>query len=183
MEGGINAWQGLVAEGPPESGMAYFSPASSTKELLALAWMLEDGNLRFYSGISEIVSDDKTRKLFGALATAEEHHKTALLNTYRDIAGKQVDADFPASILGDHLNDDVMEGGMSVSDALKWAKGRGIRGILELSISLETNAYDLYIKMSRHGDNDASQKVFYSLAEEERQHLNRFSAALDETYS
>ena len=48
MQGGINAWKGLVAEGAPESGMAYFSPATKPEELIALAWLLEDGSRNFY---------------------------------------------------------------------------------------------------------------------------------------
>jgi len=178
MEGGINAWHGGVAEGPPEAGMAYFSAAVSTEELIALSWMLEDGNRRFYSDVTDLLSDKEAIKLFGELATAEEHHKSSLLNTYLEITGKQEDTDFPASVIGEKPDKDVMEGGMSVSEALKWASGKDLRDILELSISLETNAYDLYIKMARKAGDDKSIKVFSTLAEEERHHLNRLSTLL-----
>ena len=178
MEGGINAWHGGVAEGPPEAGMAYFSSAVSTEELIALSWMLEDGNRRFYSDVTDLLSDKEAIKLFGELATAEEHHKSSLLNTYLEITGKQEDTDFPASVMGEKPDKDVMEGGMKVSEALKWASGKELRDILELSISLETNAYDLYIKMARESGDDKSKKVFSALAEEERYHLNRFSSLL-----
>jgi rubrerythrin len=178
MDGGINAWHGGVAEGPPEAGMAYFSPATSTEEQIALAWMLEDGNRRFYSDITGLLSDKEAQKLFSDLATAEEHHKSSLLSIYLEITGKQEDSDFPASVIGENQDKDIMEGGMSVSDALKWASGKELRDILELSMSLETNAYDLYIKMSREAGDDNSKKVFSSLAEEERQHLNRLSSLL-----
>ena len=178
MEGGINAWHGRVTEGPPEAGMAYFSAAVSTEELIALSWMLEDGNRRFYSDVTDLLSDKEAIKLFGELATAEEHHKSSLLNTYLEITGKQEDTDFPASVIGEKPDKDVMEGGMSVSEALKWASGKDIRDILELSISLETNAYDLYIKLARKAGDDKSIKVFSTLAEEERNHLNRLSTLL-----
>ena len=49
MSGGINAWEGLKAEGVPESGMAYFSDSDRLEELAALAWMLEEGSRRFYA--------------------------------------------------------------------------------------------------------------------------------------
>ena len=178
MDGGINAWHGGVVEGLPEAGMAYFSSAVSTEELIALAWMLEDGNRRFYSDVSGLLSDMEAQKLFTELAVAEEHHKSSLLNTYLEITGKQEDADFPASVMGEKTDKDVMEGGMHVGEALKWASGKELRDILELSISLETNAYDLYIKMARKAGDDKSKKVFSALAEEERNHLNRFSSLL-----
>ena len=178
MDGGINAWHGGMAEGLPEAGMAYFSSAVSTEELIALAWMLEDGNRRFYSDVTDLLSDKEAIKLFGELATAEEHHKSSLLNTYLEITGRQEDTDFPASVMGEKPDKDIMEGGMKVSEALKWASGKELRDILELSISLETNAYDLYIKMARESGDDKSKKVFSALAEEERHHLNRFSSQL-----
>jgi hypothetical protein len=47
MEGGIHAWKGLRASGPPDAGMAYFDPAKKAEELIALAWMLEEGSCKF----------------------------------------------------------------------------------------------------------------------------------------
>ena len=48
MEGGIRAWKGLRASGPPDAGMAYFDPAKKAEELIALGWMLEEGSGKFY---------------------------------------------------------------------------------------------------------------------------------------
>ena len=52
MSGGINAWNGLVAGGAYESGMAYFSAASRAEELISLSWALEEGNRFFYERVS-----------------------------------------------------------------------------------------------------------------------------------
>jgi hypothetical protein len=52
MEGGISAWDGLVAAGPPEAGMARFAAAASAEELIALAWYLEAGSRTFYGRIA-----------------------------------------------------------------------------------------------------------------------------------
>ena len=48
MEGGIHAWNGLRATGAPDAGMAYLEPAKRPEELIALAWMLEEGSSKFY---------------------------------------------------------------------------------------------------------------------------------------
>jgi hypothetical protein len=37
MEGGINAWNGVVAEGLPEQGLRFFASARSAEEYIALA--------------------------------------------------------------------------------------------------------------------------------------------------
>ncbi len=65
MEGGIRAWQGMVAHGIPEAGMAYFSPAANAEELVGLAWSLEEGSKIFYQGVAEHFADDsEAHKLF-----------------------------------------------------------------------------------------------------------------------
>jgi rubrerythrin len=72
-----------------------------------------------------------------------------------------------------------MEGGMSVSEALTWTKGKGIGESLGLAISLETNSYDLYIKMERQTEDENSRRVFAHLSQEEKEHLTRIAALLD----
>ena len=55
-----------------------------------------------------------------------------------------------------------MEGGMSIFGALDWARGKKLTDVLDLAIGLETNSYDLYIKMGRRGS-DAKAKELFSL--------------------
>jgi len=64
MKGGINAWDGRVAEGVPEAGMAYFSSAVQPEELLGLAWLLEDGSRKFYSEMASMSKDKEAAPLF-----------------------------------------------------------------------------------------------------------------------
>ena len=66
-----------------------------------------------------------------------------------------------------------MEGGMRVSEALEWCRARDMHSILELAVSLETNAYDLYIKMGRRVENSHAKRVFDVLSGEEKQHLEK----------
>jgi rubrerythrin len=64
-----------------------------------------------------------------------------------------------------------MEGGMSVSEALAWVKGKDSASIFELAIALETSALDLYIKMRRKMNDNKSRQVSDQLAEAEKKHL------------
>ncbi|MCK7471466.1 MAG: hypothetical protein MZU95_12365 [Desulfomicrobium escambiense] len=100
MEGGIKAWQGLVATGVPEAGMAYFTGTENPEELIALAWSLEEGTRRFYSDLAKTLPDEEAARLFRNLTIAEEHHKASLLGVLRDITGgREPRADFPAPSL------------------------------------------------------------------------------------
>jgi rubrerythrin len=179
MEGGINAWKGLVAEGAPKSGMAYFSPVTKPEEFIALAWLLEDGSRKFYSELASTLTDNEAKDLYHQLAEAEEQHMASLHELYREISGKVPDPAFPGSIIPPGKEGDVMEGGMRVGEALQWTKGKRTTDILELSLSLETNSYDLYLKMERELKDEISAEVFNLLSGEEKQHLERLSSLLE----
>ena len=64
-------------------------------------------------------------------------------------------------------------------EALQWAKGKKTTDVLELSISLETNAYDLYLHMERRMGEKRAAQVFRVLAGEEKQHLERLGLLLE----
>jgi rubrerythrin len=60
-----------------------------------------------------------------------------------------------------------------------WAKGNAVAEILERYLSLETNAYDLYLKMERQTKDQRSTRVFSVLSREEKQHRERLSSLLE----
>jgi len=180
MEGGIKAWKGLVASTPPESGIAYFSPGTTPEEMAGLAWFLENGSRRFYTELRHMLSSEPAvSDLFEELALAEERHETTLLDLYREFAGRPPSNGHPRSVISVNKDDDIMEGGVRVSDALQWAKGKSVPEMLELSLALETNSYDLYLVMETRLKEQPSSKVFQVLAGEEKEHLLRLSALLE----
>ena len=54
-----------------------------------------------------------------------------------------------------------------------------MRETLDLSISLEVNAVDLYIKMERKVKEKEARQVFQALSNQERNHLKRLSSLLE----
>jgi rubrerythrin len=179
MEGGINAWHGLVAEGMPQSGMAYFSPATRPEEWMALAWVLEEGSRKFYAELPALLKDDEAADLYGQLSEAEEHHKAVLLNLYNESPDRPPGLKFPWGLIPDGRQEDVVEGGMRIGEALQWAKGKKTTDVLELSLSLETNSYDLYLNMERRMGEKRTAQVFRFLSGEEKRHLERLSLLLE----
>jgi sulfur-carrier protein adenylyltransferase/sulfurtransferase len=179
MAGGIKAWQGGIAAGPPEAGMSFFAAAAGAEELIALAWMLEEGSRKFYAAVAQMKSAAEAAGLFGSLVKAEEHHKETLRALYHEITGREPDPDFPKRLPIAQGAEDRMEGNVSVSEALAWAEGKGTRDLLDLSLSLETDSYDLYIKMGRTVPQENAKKVFARLVAEEKVHLARMAELLD----
>lgn len=180
MDGGIRAWNGFIAEGVPDAGMAYFGSATGPDELIGLAWKLENGSRKFYILLCDLIDDDDARYLFEKLEQAEERHESALTQLFTEVTGSKPDDLFPESVLSADMPDDIMEGGIRLEQARQWARGKDVQEILEFSMSLETNAYDLYIKMARTRDNDQSQRIFDMLARDEQNHLAQLAGLLEE---
>jgi rubrerythrin len=181
MEGGIRAWEGFVAEGIPEAGMAYFSPATRPEEMIALAWLLEDGSRKFYESLAKLIGDPEAMGLFQNLKRSEENHKTTLWKMFEELSGRTPTHEFPDKVISTESRGDVMEGGMLVSEALKWSKAKSLKDILELSMSLEMNSYDLYLKMERKVEGGNAKQIFRTLSEEEKNHLERLTSLFNKT--
>jgi rubrerythrin len=181
MQGGIRAWEGMTAPGPPEAGMAFFTMAATAEELIALAWMLEEGSRRFYEGVRPLLTENDGRDLFPGLASAEQSHKLSLEKLYETLTGAAPGDGFPSSLLSGAPENDYMEGGVRVSEALAWAQGKGVQEVLELSMSLEVASYDLYIKMEQRVEEVNAKKVFQALSNEEKAHLERLASLLGRT--
>ncbi|MBL7032079.1 MAG: ferritin family protein [Nitrospira sp.] len=179
MEGGINAWNGLVATGAPDAGMAYFSDKDKPEEIIALAWALEEGARRYYSGIGELVKDQRSKDLFKSLVADEVRHKSMLIRLHKELSGDVDGSELPGALTSEELSE-VMEGGMRINEALNWAEGKGIKEILDFSIAMEINSYDLYMKMERSIEGEDTKKIFTALADEEKKHLDQLASLLNE---
>ncbi len=179
MEGGIRAWKGAKAEGYPESKVAYFAPATKPEELIALAWYLERGSQTFYSELASTLKEQTARGLFKELAVAEGHHQASLNGLYQEISGTAAVSAFPSSVIQAPQSGEIMEGGIPVNEGLQWTKGKKVKDVLELSITLEANSYDLYALMEGKLEDPRAKRVFTVLSDEEKNHLNRLSALFE----
>lgn len=177
MEGGIMAWRGRVAAGDYRQGFYLLEGRKSTEELISLAWALEEGSRTFYERAAGMGFGHEAQDLFRTLEKAEEKHKSNIDNAYRLVAGEHV-MDFRD---GENLSG-MMEGGVRVEDVISFLKekDRTVRDAIEVSMEVETNALDLYVKMLRAIGNDSARQVFASLIEEEKQHLSMLGKLLEE---
>lgn len=180
MKGGIHAWRDGVAEGYPEAGMTWFAAANDAEEVIALAWLLEDGTHLFFQEIAAVRDGDEASLLFLHLAAAEQHHGKALLKLYRELSGKDPGADFPSGILHTVPEEKVMEGGMLLAEALSWARGRETGEILELAMSLEISAYDRFIYLRERFGNENVRTIFNLMAAEEKAHLESLTRLFEQ---
>lgn len=171
MEGGIRAWRGGVVDGLPEAGMLWFGSATSVQEILAIAWLMEEGTRLFFLEIAAVRDGEEAAMLFRTLAAAEHQHGKAVLKLYGEFSGNEPGADFPSRIWNLLPEEQFMEGGMRLAEALSWAEKRDIKDILELAISLESSAYDRFSHMRERFEDEKVRSIFNLLAAEEKVHL------------
>lgn len=169
MDGGILAWEGKTATGAPEAGMWWFEEARNPEEYIALAWILEEGAKIFYSRMAEQFASLDVGKVFQGLAEVEEHHKETLRQLHRALTGREEDPLTPDEVAAH----DTMEGNVSITKVLAWAEGQKPIDVLEFSVSMEVNAYDLYLKVAQRLEQKGSRDVLLHLAREEKAHLDR----------
>ena len=175
MEGGIEAWNGFVAGGAYEAGLAYFSRASRAEELISLSFALEEGNRVFYERISRELKEEEDASIFRSMGQAEERHKETLRELHARISGKGGNPPYPEGMEAGGF----LEGGAPLEETLAWAKGKTLVEILELAIAMEANALDRYIKMGRAVADERSREIFLALSREEQKHLERMTSLLD----
>jgi len=129
------------------------------------------------------VADEETKKLFRDLTTAEEHHKASLVNLYKTFAGKGTRTGFPRIDYHRRSNRRYHGRRNAPQRGPEMGKGQKPDAIFELSMALETNSYDLYIKMSRQMKDEKSRQVFDQLSKEEKKHLESLAGFFEKKFN
>ena len=169
LKGGINAWEGLVAEGPEEAGMLYLKGDETADEIIVLAYGMEAGLESLYLKLAEMLDEPEVIRILTKLAGIEDKHKEKLYTLYSTLnpGVGNIEA-FEAGIQAD-----VMEGGLTTDEFLTKNKSvmQTMEGVLSIAMMLEAEALDLYLKYSQVVKEEKSKAVLYNIAEEEKAHL------------
>jgi len=171
MTGGIKAWQGLTATGPEEAGMEHIVGDEEFADGFVLAYAMEDGLQQFYNILAAESATTAMQELFHRLAGFEEKHKKRLQEEYD---AEQNEGLLASAVAGkSHVEADIMEGGTTVSAYLETVRPRLTepQDILDLAMTLESQALDLYGRLARKSTVDKTKKLFLRLADEEKTHL------------
>ena len=172
MVGGILAWQGEVAVGPLDLGLARFSDKAGPEEILLTACAMEHHLYAFYVSRADLAETSERIGLFLQLADFEDRHIEVLHTRYSLLANASTSVEnFVRKALAG--SDSAVEGGMLIEDFLE-AHGpafEGDLGMIQLAMMIEAQAMDYYLRCSRAQKDARTWDLFYSLAMEERAHL------------
>ena len=177
--GGFNAWTSEAAFMGEEKGLALFDGATSVENALAVAYSLEAGLKDFYDSMAVKVDSDPARQLFHQLSQIEVKHQDRILEQYTELTGKPVTRDtFEARQVAE-----VLEGGLTTEEYanLLMPAYDTVQEIIELAMSIEAQALDLYLRASEKAQNEAGKKALIQIANEEKEHLARLGQLMEET--
>jgi sulfur-carrier protein adenylyltransferase/sulfurtransferase len=171
LSGGIKAWKNEKAVGPEDQGLDLFSGAESPQDTLLVAFGLEEGLRTFYEGMSQKVTNESARQLFGQLSEIEVKHQNRIFSEYLKLTGSSMSrADFIQKILPA-----AMEGGLTTEEFLQRYPHdlESQTEIISLAMGIEAQALDLYQRAAERVMPDATKTALMQIASEERTHLQQ----------
>lgn len=176
LTGGIKGWHGQKATGPANEGLELFTGDEEFGDAVSLAYIMEDGLQGFYQTLAMDAPNQDLKDLFLKLAAVEGKHKGALADEYRNVNEGGFEEGIPLDIPAG-----IMEGGGKVFEFLEQVRGylKDPVQVLELAMTLETQAYDLYGRMLQKATNEAIKGLFVRLVDEEKGHLRTLALELD----
>lgn len=177
LEGGIMAWQDKVVSDYPK--VQVFDKSKSVSELLLIAMDLEKGAFRFYNYVKDRFVSEHFSMIFGQLSTEETAHARAVYQYWKNT--KKGPSKFERVF--ENLKGEILEGGEDLIDILERAEaieGNMCLNLLELALSIENSAFDLYRTMAEQIESKEARGVFLSIAEAEKTHMKRLIDALNQ---
>jgi rubrerythrin len=177
LSGGFKAWNSKAAFGPEDQGLELFSGVESPAKALVVAYGLEAGLHDFYISMIPKVSNSEVKDLFQKLSEIEIKHQERIFSEYVKITEtRETKADFENNIVSQ-----AVEGGLTTEEYINrfspdWDSAIDI---IELAMSIEAQALDLYQRASESSQDKKSQKVLVQIADEERSHLAQLGKLIE----
>ena len=177
LTGGIRAWNGEKAYFNEEKGLELFSGNETTEDTLIIAYGLELGLEEFYVSMMEKAKIEQVRDLFKRLSQIEANHRNRIFHEYIRITNTGL----TQKKFADEIVVPAAEGGMSTEEYIKFfgPASESPESIIEMAMSIEAQALDLYSRASDHAKQDESKKFLTQMAEEERTHLGHLGDLMD----
>ena len=177
LSGGFKAWNSKAAFGPEDQGLELFSGVESPAKALVVAYGLEAGLHDFYLSMIPRVSNREVKNLFQKLSEIEIKHQERIFSEYVKITETRgTKADFENNIVSQAL-----EGGLTTEEYINrfnpdWESSIDI---IELAMSIEAQALDLYQRASEKSPDSDSQRALVQIADEERSHLAQLGKLIE----
>ena len=174
--GGLLAWEGITIPGFPN--LQVFAKDQQPDMLLKTAMDLEKGAWRFYRHAMVEFGDSPISQVLEQIAIAEKGHASLIYRFARKIG-----SDLPSfEQYYQILKGNILEGGMSFADAcakLVEVGQQRVAPVIDLALSIEYAAYDLYRAMAERTEDSEASATFLAVAQAEKDHMRSLARALE----
>jgi len=173
---GITAWEDKILPGYPR--IQIFEKDETLEQQLKTAMDLEKGAWLFYQFLIDRYPDDPIRPTLEQLAIAEKAHANLIYRFWKKFHGNPP----PFDRIYQDLEGNILEGGQRFEDAchlLEKAEDQGSPAVIELAMTIEYCAFDLYRFMAEQTQDANADATFLAIAQAEKAHLRALTRALD----
>jgi rubrerythrin/rhodanese-related sulfurtransferase len=173
--GGILTRDGISLSGYPK--VKLFDTDQETVQLLRTAMDLEKGAWRFYRYAMDKFNEDPISQTLDQISIAEKGHATLI---YRFLQKLVADPP-PFEQFYQNLTGEILEGGLSYADAcamLEAIENQRCRGVIDLALTIEYAAFDLYRTMAENIDDSEARETFLALAQAEKGHMRALARSI-----
>jgi sulfur-carrier protein adenylyltransferase/sulfurtransferase len=175
--GGMMAWEGKTLSGYPK--VKIFDKCQTIEELLATAMNLEKGAWRFYQYAMERYSEDPIRLTLEQVSIAEKAHATLIYRFWQKFQHNPP----PFDQVYQDLSGEILEGGRNFEKTcrhLDSVQKHGCAAVIDLAMTIEYSAFELYRTMAERSENSEAQSIFLSIAQAEKAHMRALTRAISQ---
>ncbi len=175
--GGMQAWEGKTLSGYPK--VKIFDKDQTLEKLLVTAMDLEKGAWRFYQYAIGKFDDDPIRAILDKVSIAEKAHATLIYRIWKKLQHNPP----PFDRIYQSLEGEILEGGHDFEETcrhLDAVRKHGCADVIDLALTIEYSAFELYRTMAEGSENSEAQSTFLSIAQAEKAHMRALTRALDQ---
>jgi sulfur-carrier protein adenylyltransferase/sulfurtransferase len=182
LQGGIQSWEQPAATGPVELHLRFVKGDEGPREVVAIAYRMEEGLKQFHLRMKENSSDAALIELLSHLVRAEESHRRSLLQLLEQATGDTGLTDEVEGTGLEKTSAELMEGGLDIETF--WEQNRPylttVAGYLDIAMMIEIQALDLYLRMANESRDVRTRDVLRRIGDEEKAHLSALGRFIDE---
>jgi rhodanese-related sulfurtransferase/rubrerythrin len=174
--GGILAWNGKTLTEFPR--VEVFDLAADLPAVFITAMDLEKGAFLFYDSFLKTVAPESLKPTLVNLSKAEEIHARKIY----DHLAEADEAAAPFEALYAELKGEILEGGQTFDELtarFSDMSGDVCLNIIEMALSIEFAAFDLYRNMAERVSDPMAKSTFLEIAQAEKGHMRTLSHAIE----